>query len=98
MSGEPKYRRAEEPKLVEERVVRFSGFKSAEDARKFLRQAEAEIDRLSSTMRRIFTGLERFMEWVSHPTIEAEIEYHRRRIRELESMKRRLELEGEEKA
>jgi len=29
MSGEPEYRRTEEPKFVEERVIRFRGFKSA---------------------------------------------------------------------
>jgi len=96
MSGEPKYRRTEEPKFVEERVIRFRGFKSAEEAREFLREAQAELDRMSTTLRRVLTGLERFIEWVSYPTIEAEIEYHKRRIRELESMKRRLELEGEE--
>ena len=84
----PKYR-GEEPKWVKESVLKIQSFESAKEAKKFLEETQRDFERLWSGSRRFFDGLSRLLDWWSRPELEAEIEYHRWRLAELEEKKRK---------
>ena len=86
----------EEPKWIEERILRFVGFKSKEEAEEFLKKVSEELDNAQRGLeaftyhvRKVIRGLDKMIGYLATGTIDDEIEFLKRRIKELENLKKK---------
>ena len=78
-----------EPKFIEERTIKFRGFKDAEEAKKFLDNMRDDMEKTWRSFDRIFEGTRRLLDNVFRPySVDDEIEYHQQRIKRLEEKKK----------
>jgi len=85
----------EEPKMIKHETIEYRGFKSVEEAKRFLEEARKELDLMVESMHRQVERLFSFgIRWPSLSesplrSIDREIEYHREQIRKLEEERKR---------
>ena len=85
-----------EPRMVEERTIRYQGFETVEDAKDFLAEIHKELEQTQRRFDEIFRGTRSFFSGVdqlltvwTQPSVDREIEYHKEQIKQLEEQKER---------
>ena len=93
-----------ESKMIKHETVEYRGFESPEEVEQFFEKVRKEFEEAERRMETIFdatrqfyeastrfhAGVDRMYKFFSRPSIEEEIEYHKRRIQQLEERKQKL--------
>jgi len=71
------------------REVEYRGFDSPEEVKEFLDEIHRDFARIESFFDHAFSGIRRLRKALFEPDLDEEIEWHRKRIEQLEEEKRR---------